>query len=107
MKISIDTPPYNARRYGKPWIARVDYTTSISKPEFIWGEWAGSHGSAGLLEIDVQPGDIVAKGQKDLRKNRGGAYYSQVQEDGTLLSLASPGEAVKAFRARATAASIA
>lgn len=71
MKYTIDTDRYNDRRYGKPWIARV-----VGK-EFAWGEWEGRPGEAGKLRIDAEPGDLVAEGQKDLRKGRGGVnqYY--------------------------------
>lgn len=65
MKIQIATPSYNERRYGKPWIARVDFPDA--KGVFNFGEWVGQNGTSGLLIIDVQPGDIIAMGQKDHR----------------------------------------
>lgn len=82
MKLTIDTAPYNSRRYGKPWIALVTFD-SASKAQFAFGSWVGGGGEAGVLEIDAQPGQIVARGQKDYRKNKNSApYYYIVTEDG-------------------------
>jgi hypothetical protein len=81
-KIMINTHSYNARRYSKPWIAKVDFSTN-PKGEFEWGTWIGQfnggNGSSGTLIIDANEGDIVAKGQKDFRGNNGGTDYYQVR----------------------------
>ena len=76
MEITKETGSYNERRYGKPWIARVDYTES-RKGEFKFGEWVGRIGGEGELYIKAEPGDIIATGQKDFRKPRNSApdYY--------------------------------
>jgi hypothetical protein len=66
VKLSIETPAYNERRYGRPWIAKVDFSNT-PQGEFLWGEWIGDAGYPGLLEIKVEVGDIIAKGQKDHR----------------------------------------
>ncbi len=66
MTYTIDTPAYNNRRYGKPWIAEV------RDKAFTWGEWFGRPGERGRLEIDAEPGALIATGQKDIRKGRGG-----------------------------------
>jgi hypothetical protein len=42
MKLTIDTPAYNERRYGKPYIAKMDFSTAKGEP--TWGEWAGQAG---------------------------------------------------------------
>lgn len=75
-KISIETDLYNERRYGKPWIAVVTFEYP-STPTFKFGEWIGSIGCSGILEIDVEEGDVIARGQKDNRKplNSTPAYY--------------------------------
>lgn len=43
MKISIETGSYNERRYGKPWIARVNFSGS-KQGDFQWGDWIGQVG---------------------------------------------------------------
>jgi hypothetical protein len=67
MKIEIETTAYNERRYGKPYIARVDFTDHKGTPE--WGNWIGDprNGSAGLLTIDAEIGDVLMQGQRDNR----------------------------------------
>ena len=72
MKIELETAAYNTRREGKPWIAKVEFPDS--KGKFIFGDWVGSAGEAGLLILDgIEPGEIYARGQKDLRKRRNSA----------------------------------
>lgn len=75
MRLEITTGAYNERRYGKPWIAKVAFPTA--KGEFAFGEWAGSDGRPGLLVIEAEPGDVIARGQKDFRKpaNSSPDYY--------------------------------
>jgi len=76
MEITKETGSYNERRYGKPWIAAVNYSNS-RKGEFKFGEWVGKIGGAGELYIDAEVNDIIAIGQKDFRKPRNSApeYY--------------------------------
>ena len=87
--ITVDTSSYNARRYGKPWIAKVDFSSN-PKGDFAWGSWVGTvnggNGSVGTLVIDAQDGDIVAKGQKDFRGRGTECDYYQVR-DGQLAHL--------------------
>lgn len=78
------TDSYNARRYGKPWVARL-YFVRPGKPEYTFGDWLGQAGSAGELSVEVELGDVIATGQKDLRKGRGGAdNIGVVQVDGSV-----------------------
>lgn len=72
MKIQIDTQSYNEKRYGRPWIANVTFT-SASKADFQFGEWCGTPGCSGLLEIETEPGSVIAVGQKDFRKQANSA----------------------------------
>jgi len=65
-KIEYKTESYNERRYGKPWIARVDFSQKAGG-EFIWGTWVGDIGKEGVLVLEANEGDIVARGQKDFR----------------------------------------
>jgi len=95
------TPRYNERRYGKPWIARLDFKRP-GKPEYIFGSWLGQPGQSGELSIEVAPGDVIATGQKDHRKGRGGAdHVGVIQPDGKAIwgyTLASARDAGKAVR---------
>lgn len=98
MKIEIETTSYNNRRYGKPWIAKVSFEDS--KGEFHWGNWIGSPGEEGILVVEVEAGDIIARGQKDFR---GASYKSApdwyaVTTDGELERLPSRAAAYKAWR---------
>lgn len=84
VNISVDTEPYNDRRYGKPWIATVTFEQG-SKATFHWGDWIGRAGEPGVLELQASVGDVVATGQKDFRNPRGTrCEYSIVEPDGSL-----------------------
>lgn len=86
MQIRIATKSYNTKHYGRPWIARVTFRDV--KGEFEFGTWIGKHGRDGLLELDAEPGDIIAYGQKCLRSQESG-YFSHyiLQEDGTRIAV--------------------
>ena len=76
------TPSYNEKRYGKPWLAIV--TTSLTK-DFEFIDWSGRWGCAGEFAFAAEPGAMLAYGQKDLRKNRGGVDGYQIcMPDGSL-----------------------
>lgn len=99
-RIQVETAAFNERRYGKPWIAKVDFSKS-TEGEFIWGSWVGDarNGTAGMLEVEAETGAIIATGQKDLRKPRNSApEWFQVSAEGKLLPLATKAEALKEFR---------
>lgn len=100
MRLSIDTDSYNERRYGHPWIAKVDFANS-AKGEFTWGDWCGQKGQAGTLYLDVTVGDIVARGQKDNRRTRNSSpdYYI-VQDNGTLGDIVTKADAYKHWQQR-------
>ena len=99
MKIEINTNSYNQRRYSRPWIATVKFDAA-GKAEFGWGNWIGDHanGSAGLLTIDAEDGDIIARGQKDFRKpGNSTPEYGQIV-DGKIVWLNSKVEAYTAYK---------
>jgi hypothetical protein len=99
MEIRIETASYNQRRYGKPWVARVDFSGS-TKGEFFWGDWTGDHynGGEGVLTINANPGDIIARGQKDFRKPRNSAPdFSVVCANGELEDIGDKGAAYKYY----------
>ena len=83
MRISIDTSTYNERRYGKPWIALVSFA-SASKTNFDFGEWAGQEGYSGMLELECENGDIVARGQKDNRNPKNSVPVFFIVKNGEL-----------------------
>lgn len=95
-QIKVKTGSYNQRRYGKPWIARVDFSAT-PKGDFQWGDWVGDHrnGSDGLLLIAADDGDIVAIGQKDFRNSKNSAPEWYQVRDGKLHSLTGKAEAYK------------
>jgi hypothetical protein len=98
-KITIETESYNERRYGKPWIAIVDFSED-KKGEFVFGDWIGTVGYSGTLEIEAEVGTIIAQGQKDNRKPANSApEFFIVKPTGELESLGhNKNEAYKAFR---------
>jgi hypothetical protein len=76
------TSPYNEKRYGKPWMAIV--TTSLTA-NFTFLDWDGRWGQAGEFSFDAEPGTLLAYGQKDIRKGRGGVDGYQIcMPDGSL-----------------------
>ena len=82
MKYTETTESYNASRYGKPWMALV--STSLTK-DFSFIDWDGRPGGSGEFFFDAEPGTILAYGQKDLRKGRGGVDGYQIcMPDGKL-----------------------
>lgn len=64
MTITKETNSYNQRRYGKPWIAVVDF--SDPKGKFSFGDWTGDHynGGVGVLTVEANPGVIIAEKTK-------------------------------------------
>ena len=98
MEIKIETSNYNDRRYGKPWIARVDFTSG--KPDYQWGDWIGTPGYEGVLTIKATPGDIIARGQKDNRNPRNSApSFFVVTPNGEIEPLGDKGNAYKYYLA--------
>ena len=99
--ITILTDSYNERRYGKPWIAKVNFSAD-PKGAYTWGDWIGDHrnGGAGTLSILANPGDIIAEGQKDNRNPRNSAAtFHVVTTSGELESIGDKGDAYKHFLA--------
>lgn len=97
MRITVQTSSYNDRRLGKPWIAKVNFASA--KGEFFFGEWIGASGQPGELSIDVEPGDIIARGQRDNKRasNSAPSFYS-VNADGTLSDELTKVGAVRRWR---------
>ncbi|MFH1569352.1 MAG: hypothetical protein ABIL09_15255 [Gemmatimonadota bacterium] len=98
MRIERSTGSYNERRYGRPYIAAVDFSKS-AQGECRWGEWVGQAGCEGILILDANPGDIVMMGQKDGRNSRNSAPdYYRVATDGSLVKMPSKAAAYRAWK---------
>ncbi len=100
MRIERATSTYNQRRYGRPWIARVTFDDN-GQATFAWGNWVGdsANGSAGTLLLDVEPGDIVATGQRDNRQPRNSSpSWYQVGADGELVVVSTKAQAYQLYR---------
>ncbi len=65
MTVEIRTQPYDAARYGRPYVAIVSYRYSALGDAERWGTWVGEHGDAGVLRIEAQPGDVLMTGRTD------------------------------------------
>lgn len=83
MTYTHETAAYNDRRYGRPWLGKLNGKMLTKDYTFI--AWDGRNGHGGIFEFDAEPGQIIAHGQKDFRKNRGGidGYYICLP-DGTM-----------------------
>lgn len=84
MKIEIATSAYNDRRYGRPYVATLDFSTD-PKGTATFGDWVGNNGTAGMLVIEASAGQVVMKGQKDFRNSRNSIpEYGVVEKDGSI-----------------------
>lgn len=96
--LTLDTKPYNERRYGKPWIARVDFTSN-PKGDYKWGDWIGDPGQAGELSLrGLSAGDIIARGQKDYRKGDSNMSWSYIDAKGQRIGVNDKISAVRGAR---------
>jgi hypothetical protein len=69
LEVIVETGAYNDRRYGKPWLATCDPKT-LKIEDFQ--DWTGRPGMPGEFRLTANPLAVLAQGQKDHRKNRGG-----------------------------------
>ena len=97
MNLTITTSSYNDRRYSKPWIAKVDFSSN-KQGDFKFGDWVGSAGDKGVLELEVSPGDVVAQGQKDFRKPKNSTPEFYIVESGGSLRAVSKVDAYLHFK---------
>lgn len=100
MIIEIAFSVFNHRRYTNPWGARITFDGIKPAYNFEVARWTGGYrGEAGDLVFDVAPGDVIAYGQKDLRKGYGSKDIAIVQDDGSLVTV-TESVARKHFHAR-------
>jgi len=100
MKITKETESYNHRRYGKPWITKVDFNESAKTNVFDFGNWTGDHynGGTGVLSIEGIPGEIIAIGQQDFREPQNSALeFYIVNPDCRLESIGDKSAAYKYY----------
>jgi len=67
MRVTMKLGPFNRKRYGDPWIAKVVKWTVGRAYELEFGSYIGD-GSGGEVEIEADPGAVLRFGQKDLRR---------------------------------------
>lgn len=96
VRVSVQFSAYNARRYSRPWIARVSAWPVGGKATLEWGAYCGDD-SGGEVEIMAKPGDIIRYGQKDTRGNNGSADWAIAQSDGSIQPVTEP-EARKTYQ---------
>ena len=89
MIVKIKTDPYNARRYGRPWVANVALDGVGLRLKFN-GAWHGQikdnggNGTGGTLVIEAESGDVIAHGQKDNRGGNTTVIYAVVEDNGAI-----------------------
>jgi len=97
-----ETDSYNERRYGRPWIAAVSLSGGKLAYDFEAGTVTASFGSSGMLSITCRPGDVIAWGQKDLRRpDKSEHHILQMRDDGGMNEIDRTG-AVKYLRSLAS-----
>lgn len=97
MKYIKEMSPYNEKRYSKPWIAKINFSSN-PKGDFKFGDFVGAAGEAGMLVIELEAGDYFAWGQKD---NRNPKYtevnFCMMEENGDIKSFSTKAQAYKHF----------
>lgn len=106
MIVEIALTCFNHRRYGRPWGALLTFDGIRPVYKFSAARWTGGRrGEAGDLVFDVNPGDVIAHGQHDIRKGYGSKEIAIVQDDGSLVTV-TESIARKHFHARQSSPSV-
>jgi hypothetical protein len=82
MTYTYDFGYYNARRYSKPWIARICAWPIGQRPTLEFGSYIGND-NGGTVEISAEPGDVIRIGQRDYRGNGSMDVWTIANPDGT------------------------
>lgn len=92
-----ETGTYNEKRYSSPWCATVDFSSG-PKGNYEFGESTGAWGKAGMLRVKCAPGDIIAYGQKDLRRPANSDHtILRMRPDGGMDDLGDKASAYKVY----------
>lgn len=84
LTLALETTSYNDRRYGRPWIAKLNFENSI-KGEFDFKDWIGTEGDKGEFVVEnCTAGDCFAIGQKDHRGNKSHLWFLVIDENGDI-----------------------
>lgn len=83
MRIVFTVPPYNMRRYSRPWIAKVTAWPVGERPTLQFG----AAFCATACEIMATSGELVRAGQTDSRASRGASDFYRVEPDASLTKL--------------------
>ena len=70
---------FNQRRYGNPWVARVDARGKLDFTVKV-GAYTGAYGkgeAGDLYVFEAEDGAVYAFGQKDYRGSNGGYEYAK------------------------------
>lgn len=98
-----ETSAYNERRCSSPWCARVSFPEG-AKADYEFGESTGTWGKSGLMRVPCRPGDIIAWGQKDLRRPGNSDHtIAQMRPDGSMETIDNT-EAFRRWNSRHAAA---
>ena len=77
---------YNARRYTKPWIAKIIAWPVGKSPELQFGGYLGND-NGGSTEIEAAEGDIIRGGQRDGRGGHTTSNWYVVNSNGELVKI--------------------
>lgn len=94
----IKTDEYNEKRYGKPWLATIS-SWAGSNPELQFVPWRGDEGCEGFFEVELRPGQVLKRGQKDHRNPNGTANDFFVITDAYKLVRVGKADAHDAYQA--------
>lgn len=77
--VTVTFQSYNARRYGKPWVAKITDWPVGKHPTLEFGATTDL-----VAEIEAEPGAIVRWGQRDYRGKNTEAEWGIVRAGGVI-----------------------
>ena len=94
----IETDEYNEKRYGKPWLATISSWNGAS-PDLEFVPWIGDEGREGFFEVELRPGQVLKRGQKDHRNPNGTTNSFRIVNSDLTLTRIDKAEAYDAYQA--------